>query len=570
MLESRRRIWTWSRRIVRNTMENLREKMFVDEKKENVVEKKLERTERLQDMLWKPALEFQSSAIEREKRSLSHTLQVAERLTIGTVVSVLQPAPLIVLGSCCSIVLAIGGIEGAYLLKPEYYAQMGLPDNYSMTFIVEYAYENFASSCIWDTRPPNLVARALDLNPDEILHVFTDTPEDAQLMLTILGLRTKRALVAGFMLVAQWLSIMSSAMKVSRVYKENVLTGKEPPLHGIQERILRLTGTASDASEVSMARYGAHILPVFKDPEKMGYLIDVWSMRGKVPVVWHVPSGKYGFRHSWTGLRIDRRYMLRTTTGKLILTMEADLTLSEEGFHLMTNLQHDLSIEEASQGFRLIERAASARIERPFRTLRVMLGDTDQVDNQVKLRTRLDAKQECDVFIDAKAIVMLAILKWASRFPESTTIVIDSTPEHYAYFSHLLASKGLKTITQQEAAITKDTDKWPHLVYLSTTAATINALQTLLQSGQADPSKCCVLLNNAYGLEHLREISSYEDERIGSICAAELHDDYYRQVRIWTRMGYSAKSIQTELDVRFAEVLKLKSSTPPLKQSITT
>ncbi|KDO25020.1 hypothetical protein SPRG_09750, partial [Saprolegnia parasitica CBS 223.65] len=518
---------------------------------------------RLQDALWKPALEFPASALDRDKRSLSHSLQVLERLTLRTLAHVLQPTPLAVLGSCCTLVLGIGGLEAAYLLDDTYLQAYGQRDNYAIAFIVEYAYENFASSCIWDTKPAALIAQALGLNPHEILHVFTESPDDAQRMLTILGLRTKRALVAGFMLIAQGLGIMGGAMRVSRDYSKNVCSGKEPPLHGVQERIIRLTGSASDATEVSMARYGAHMLPVFKDPHKMRYLISLWSHDGKIPCVWHVPGGKYGFRHSWTGLRIDRRYMLKTTTGKLILTMEADVTRAEEAFHLMPSTIPDLSIEEASQGFRLIERAAAARIERPFRSLRVILGDSLQVEQQVHLRARLEAKNECDVFIDAKAIVMLALLKWAQKLPQDATIVIDSSPEHYAYMAHLLAAKGHVTMPQSEAAAMTHvkTEAWPHLVYLSSTSATINALQTLIQSNRADPTQCCALLNNAYGLDHLREIALYEDTRIGSICAAELHDDYFRQVRIWTRMGHSASTIQDELDMRFAEVLAIKQST---------
>ncbi|OQR90112.1 hypothetical protein ACHHYP_05806 [Achlya hypogyna] len=561
MRESKRRIWTRARASL-VALQGAFVKTPAPPPAPTAVATVPKKAARLQDALWKPALEFPSSPLDREKRSLSHSLQVFERITVRTLASVLKPMPLLVLGSCCSLVLGIGGVEAAYLLKPTYLAGAGDPDNYAIAFIAEYAYENFASSCIWDTRPASLVARALDLHPDEILYVFTDSPEDAQRMLTILGLRTQRALVAGFMLIAQGISIMSSCLRVSQDYADNVLSGKEPPLYGVQERILRLTGSASDATEVSMARYGAHIFPIFKDPTQLRYLVQLWSRDGRVPCAWHVPSGEYGFRHSWAGLRIDRRYMLRTATGKLLLTMEADLTRADEAFHLMPSATPDLSIEEASQGFRLIERAAAARIERPFRSLRVILGDSAQVENQVPLRSRLDAKQECDVFIDAKAIVMLAVLKWAQKYsPMQTPIVIDSTPEHYNYIRHLLQAKGHRTITQQEAAAAGGTEAWPHLVYLGSTAATINALQTLVQTNLADPTKCCTLLSNVYGLDHLKEIALYEDTRIGSICAAELHDDYFRQVRIWSRMGHSAKTIQAELDARFADVLQIKNTT---------
>jgi hypothetical protein len=42
--------------------------------------------------------------------------------------------------------------------------------------------------------------------------------------------------------------------------------------------------------------------------------------------------------------------------------------------------------------------------------------------------------------------------------------------------------------------------------------------------------------------------------RLHTICAAEIYDDLFRQVRVWARMGYDAQAIQLEMDSRFLEL----------------
>ena len=37
-------------------------------------------------------------------------------------------------------------------------------------------------------------------------------------------------------------------------------------------------------------------------------------------------------------------------------------------------------------------------------------------------------------------------------------------------------------------------------------------------------------IRSHYGLDYLREMSEYEEKSIRAICAADIYDDYYRQV----------------------------------------
>ena len=39
---------------------------------------------------------------------------------------------------------------------------------------------------------------------------------------------------------------------------------------------------------------------------------------------------KYGYRHAWSGLHIDSSFLLRTSTGRAILCVEADATNADD------------------------------------------------------------------------------------------------------------------------------------------------------------------------------------------------------------------------------------------------
>jgi hypothetical protein len=617
--------------------------------------KKASKGQRLQDVMWKPEEEFPGNTTITN--SFTRETQVLGRITKVTIEKVFKPRRLALLGACSTGVLGITSYEASLLLNPS----CDFFD--SAHFMYKYSMENFFASCIWETCPPELVAQAMGLPPEQILNQMTDSPEDAALKLKLLSIYTTRSIVAGFMVIAQLLSIASETLKASTTYRENVYSGKEPPLEGVYERIIRLAGDGSDATEVSMSRYGEHILPVYETPEKYRHLVSKWSLFGRVPCIWHVAAGQYGYRHSWAQLHIDASYMLRTTTGKSILCIEADAT-NLDAAHNLKRAHDDITLEDASQAYRMIERAASKQIPRPFRTLCVFLGDSYQLcdtggTSYVTLRERIRLKKEVDVFIDAKAPLLIEILKWCGRFVDKrNTIVLDATPQNYIPLQILLESKGyqvldpsqaklfqekemeaIKVATLKAAAIlssegisvssspsSKSTnpnnnssnnstpeskknpnmssatpssdgptttgtshsssgittsnsrsssgatttkpkispsekfkpEKLPRLIYYPTTASTINAVHSILTTGDANPRHCCVLINSPFGLSHLKEIAEYEREQFHPICAAEIYDDYFRQVRIWTRMGHSSKVIQEELDRRFAEVYEIQ------------
>uniref|UniRef100_H3GGI2 Uncharacterized protein n=1 Tax=Phytophthora ramorum TaxID=164328 RepID=H3GGI2_PHYRM len=418
---------------------------------------------------------------------------------------------------------------------------------------------------------------------------------DASLQLRIMSVFTTRAILAGFMVVTQLLNIVRASGTAALGYLESVYSGREPPLKGIEERIIRLAGKGSDVTEVSMVRYGAHILPVFEDPAQHRHLVAQWSLNGRVPAF------------------------------ELRMMPKAPLPKDEE-----------LSVEDASQAYRLVERQTALALQRPFRSLCVLLGDSRQPcdlggESPVSLRERMRLKQEVNVLIDSKAPLLLEVLRWCERFVDDRkTLVLDVTPHNFTPLRLLLEHHGYSVLTPAEAVEfeererveiaaeakakaeveeqdrrhrqeleeqelvltgtlwlsgrqrgaenaaasqdTSTTDEKDKVAPKGTEkekrqaksdeapaarrAATINAVHATLTSGDgvSDPRRCCVLINQPFGLEHLDELAEDAGEKFHPVCAAEIYDDYFRQVRVWTRMGHSAAVIQRELDQRFEPV----------------
>lgn len=156
---------------------------------------------------------------------------------------------------------------------------------------------------------------------------------------------------------------------------------------------------------------------------------------------------------AWDGLQrvLDRAALLRTSTGRLILCLEADAT------HANSNL----SLDNAAQGFRQIEaamrrqlgesswhswwnlgsaRSATAR-DSKFRTLRVFLGDTSVAvpvgnGDTLTVRERAIMRSEMDVVIDSRAPLLERVLSWVesvsaapSNAEHCEDLPLSSSPE---------------------------------------------------------------------------------------------------------------------------------------------
>lgn len=177
-------------------------------------------------------------------------------------------------------------------------------------------------------------------------------------------------------------------------------------------------------------------------------------------------------------------------------------------------------------------------------------------------------------------------------------VLSTSEPDYFASLSSLLGEYGFRVI--DHAALTADQAvQLPHVFYHRTTAETVTAAMDLVRAGAVDPRLCCAIVDKVEGAEDLREFmgeraaastgatasdsAGASDNASGTgsagrssskstqglrvleaesapemeiVCAAELYESLFHQVREWAREGLPAGQIQGMLDETFGDVLQ--------------
>ena len=260
------------------------------------------------------------------------------------------------LGFPATIVFGIAVTEGAMLINPHCLAT----DLEQLLFCLNYGYENLFASCIWVTKDPHLIAQSLGLDHNEFIHEFnlnTNSADDARTQLRIQGLYVTRSLVAGFTLISQVVKVSSAFVAAKKSFVERCEQGKQLlfPEQGV---VLRLMGERSDMTSLSLQRMGTHMLPLVERPELLVHWIyrnaDSEMNRAKAPhyagrlrpLFWRTPAGAYGSKRTWAQLKLHPEWLIRTSTGRRVLVLEADSTNSEEG---LVNKQLDLDTGDGAR-----------------------------------------------------------------------------------------------------------------------------------------------------------------------------------------------------------------------------
>ena len=246
---------------------------------------------------------------------------------------------------------------------------------------------------------------------------------DPATQLNIRCTHTTRSVLATFGIIGQLIRTVNVSIESSGVFNRRIMRGKEPLVGGINERIIRLCGKDSDLTHTSYQRNGEHIVPVIEDLDAARRMIPE-NLRAKYPFFIHIENGAYGKPRSWSPLIIYPETMLKSSTGKHILCMEADATSPDSALGIEKSRgARDLTIEEATQAFKHIELRAEESLQRKhFRSLRVYLGDIDQTfstggGSQFTLRDRVKERKEVDVLVDSAAPVLKQIVEWEEGVP---------------------------------------------------------------------------------------------------------------------------------------------------------
>lgn len=525
----------------------------------------------------------------------SHALQsweVSTRVMRRCLASLQDPKTEVGLVVMVGSVMGLGMYEGYLLTKKRSL------DMETLRFITRYGWENVLPSFIWKTKQAATIVRAQGREfPSKLLWTPSHpiTSEEASRQSLIQSLQTMRAMVAGFVGIAQAFNVVAQGIEASHQYRQKVMHGREPMLtySGPKERVVRLGGKSSDCTELSVELDGLHIVPIVEDP---GILHD-FTQKGKYPIFWSIRARSYGKRHSWNGFNVDHKWLIRTEQGKRILVVEADSSVGEQSLSLRHDLDEDLTIQDASQAFFMIEQRLrkDPAVTPEDKVIRVLLADPQMSietggGNRYTVADRVRELREVDVLIDSKAPLLRAILDWANgKFtagaathdgneqpvgrtqpdepderpgPSRKKIVFDTT--NRGYFRTL---RGLLSNFGFEVLDARDTERYdprttPRLVYMETTFDTLNTIRSLVNVGLVPANQCCALVDRKEGLEVAEDINeallkrakhneSEAPQQMSVICSSVIYDNLFRQVRLLLRKGHTPVQVQEELDKAF-------------------
>lgn len=395
---------------------------------------------------------------QQQSSDLAVEMQRFSRLSLSLYQSPELRAAVGALGVSVLAVYGIGLGESVSTLSADFCSEHPLQ---ALRYAHQYALEQILPSAIcMPAKPSSSVALHLGLEPSVALaepfrstgalpydYAHTCSSTDASLILRQQGFAATRCTLATLAMLSMIVRTVTLSIRAAQELKERIRAGREPLLTGVKGRVIRLCGRSSDVTALSLARYGLHIVPVYERPSEVEELIQHHSGGFRVPVYWQVSEGAYGQMTSWSPFRISPDFFLRTTTGRRLLYLEADTTNRERSLSLRARSE-DLTMEDASQAFRLVEAAARQMLDvapsgvahssstaaagtaasaattppakpRPLRTLRVVLGDPRQTVSsgarRRDLRTRIVKLGEADVLIDSQASVVEAVLRWCAH-----------------------------------------------------------------------------------------------------------------------------------------------------------
>eukprot|EP00542_Grammatophora_oceanica_P009227 CAMPEP_0194047034 /NCGR_PEP_ID=MMETSP0009_2-20130614/23515_1 /TAXON_ID=210454 /ORGANISM="Grammatophora oceanica, Strain CCMP 410" /LENGTH=534 /DNA_ID=CAMNT_0038692547 /DNA_START=167 /DNA_END=1771 /DNA_ORIENTATION=- len=343
-------------------------------------------------------------------------------------------------------------------------------------FILRYSLSQLTQSVVWSTQQPNVIAKAMGINPA----FFYATPEDAPPRRTInlKRLTALRGAVAGSVIISQVFSLMDVISLSMQAYSERIRVGKEPPLEDDTRKgvVVRLAGENSIVTNLSLARGGRRrIFPIYENPNDpdVEHMVEIHSsgqngrpallarrntntgllrrfstacatdvapsgggegspfhnfLRSsggsdcRVPVYWKVDDGRYSHSSSWAGMNIPPNWFFDLPDeGEELLLLEADATLDYPmSLRRVSTEDFDLDLKEVAQGFsQLINLATKGNRHRgkTFQTMRVLLVDPDAASRSGGGRetTAREVANElglADIVVDARAPIVITIKDW--------------------------------------------------------------------------------------------------------------------------------------------------------------
>ena len=562
------------------------------------------------------SMAYRSTMTSEESREVT-------RRVIGETLDRLAVGPLYAMAGGTLSVVIIGLREGATMLKEPSSSSSSSSRLFwtaqQLRFVTRYSIAQVIPSVVWATQPASCVAQYMGVSNVSSL-VYANAQElPPTKFLTQNRLMAMRGAIAGSVLLSQVFALMNVVSTSQDAYQQRIRLGKEPPLRDSTQQgvVIRLAGVRSDVTKLTLDRQSRRcVFPVFEKPaipEINDLLRDHASAQTqtypltssptssssnshksnlpKVPIYWHVESGRYSLTSSWAGIEIPQNWLFTVANSdQKLLILEADGSSGQnDACSLRNTLSDELSLYEIAQGFTKLtnlvvqqqqqrrEKGATKTSQQPYDVLRVLLvdGGASVASGGGRTSTVRQTVAElglADVVVDCRQPLVIRITSWLKHqkeiFQSKTPVskgkkkkqlmpVVLETPEQdwfqsigaelelhgYRIMDHVQAQNELGSL-----------EGVPFLVYQRTTADTIHTVRQYINRGMVHSSQVCALCPQHSGLDAL---SMLLVQGVTYISSTDLYDRLLRWVRLRALDGHDAKSIQDDLDSNLETILKI-------------
>jgi hypothetical protein len=221
----------------------------------------------------------------------------------------------------------------------------------------------------------------------------------------------------------------------------------------------------------------------------------------------------------------------------------------------------DLTVQDAAQAFRMIETIVEDQKIKVDKVLRVYLADSLVAvqtggGHEYKLKEYVQLTKEADILIDATAPIVADLIKWCFNITKQKgtrkIVFITESTRYFKTLKDMLSLYGYLIVDRAEVEF-EELKSHIILCYERTTFATVNSIYTLLKVNAIDASSCCAIVEKSEGVSLIESMP--DGEKVYTICSSKIHDDLFREVRVWTRMDFSPSEIQKTLDRRYRPIL---------------
>lgn len=343
---------------------------------------------------------------------------------------------------------------------------------------------------------------------------------------TLIPAITSAGLVSGF------LGIAERAKRMGEAIKKGIA-----PIERQQPQVFALFGEATYAGDAFYHVNKNHVIPIVENPDAMRKVLSDKEEKGAFLTIPNQEYGAVGLRGPWRLLKFNKRWLVPTKQGKLLIVHGFGETQDEE-LPLRDEPLVDLTVEELLLATKNIQQQAELSGVKPDKTVTIYLGNPERKrvrgtsSGLKEVSDREVAQGTVDIYVDTGKTLVYALKK---QIGDSSVSFETGIPEYWTGMQKLARTYGL---TMHDAG-NPDPGTAPMLVYEKNTDESVSSALALKKKF---PHRRIIVLTSSVASNEQAKKAGLESFCTAEILAIELYTVQQRLVN-----GETAESIQQSL-----------------------